>query len=395
VAAESQFSDVLSEFARNMVTDFPIRAVLDRLVVRIVDVMPISAAGLTLIAEDISPRYIAASNDFALRLEKLQTELVEGPCIAAYQGGISVSIADLSVDQRFPNFSARAVQEGLKGIFTFPLHQGDMRIGALDLYRTTVGPLENSTMDAAQTLADVAAAYLISAEARAELWASQLHELSMAKAAQATLIQAQEDERRRIAADIHDDSVQALIAASLRLTRLRLRISDTTNLGLLDEVEQTMAEAVIRLRRLMFDLAPSILDEQGIAAGLRLYLTETFDSIGLQWTLVDDVREEFGRTTLALAYRLTRELLTNVVKHAEATHVEVAVNTVEDGIAVRVTDDGTGFDADGLRKAAPGHLGLRGLFDMAQAANGHANIQSSPGGVGSTCEFWLPNLPEG
>jgi hypothetical protein len=66
-----------------MVTDFPIQKILDHLVLRIVDIMPVTSAGVTLITPALQPRYVAASNDSALRYEKLQTELGEGPCLAA------------------------------------------------------------------------------------------------------------------------------------------------------------------------------------------------------------------------------------------------------------------------------------------------------------------------
>jgi diguanylate cyclase (GGDEF)-like protein len=169
VASEHQLSSVLSEFARTMVTDFPIQAILDHLVVRIVDVLPITAAGVTLISPDLDPRYVAASDASALRFEKLQTKLGEGPCIAAYRTGEAVAVADLRDEVRFPAFTPLALDAGLGAVFTFPLNHGDEQLGALDLYRDTPGPLDDDTMEAAQTLADVASAYLLNARARAEL----------------------------------------------------------------------------------------------------------------------------------------------------------------------------------------------------------------------------------
>jgi diguanylate cyclase (GGDEF)-like protein len=167
--ATEELSEVLSEFARTMVTDFPIQGILDHLVKRIVEVMPITAAGVTLISPGLSPRYVAASNDSALRFEKLQTELGEGPCLAAYDAGEAIGVPDLRSDERFPMFAPRALDAGLSAVFTFPLHHGDMRLGALDLYRDTPGKLSVDAMSTAQTLADVAAAYLINAQARSDL----------------------------------------------------------------------------------------------------------------------------------------------------------------------------------------------------------------------------------
>jgi diguanylate cyclase (GGDEF)-like protein len=169
MASEQQLSDVLSEFARTMVTDFPIQSILDHLVERIVDVLPITAAGVTLISPGSDPRYVAASDDAALRFEELQTELAEGPCLMAYKTGEAVSVGDLRDETRFPTFASRALEAGLVAVFTFPLRSGDEQLGALDLYRDTPGSLDAATMDAAQTLADVAAAYLLNAQARADL----------------------------------------------------------------------------------------------------------------------------------------------------------------------------------------------------------------------------------
>jgi diguanylate cyclase (GGDEF)-like protein len=179
--SEQQLSDVLSEFARTMLTNFPIQGILDHLVRRIVDVMPISAAGVTLISPGTNPRYVAASDESALRFEELQTELGEGPCLVAYQTGEAVAVADLRDDRRFLLFAPLAVEAGLAAVFTFPLHNGAERLGALDLYRTTPGLLDAGTMDAAQTLADVAASYLLNARARTELRESseQSHESAM------------------------------------------------------------------------------------------------------------------------------------------------------------------------------------------------------------------------
>ncbi len=164
-----ELAQVLSEFARTMLTDFPIQAILDQLTERIVEIMPITGAGVTLIAPGLEPHYVAASDASALRYEKLQTELGEGPCLAAYGSGEAISVPDLRQEDRFPRFAQRALASGLAAVFTFPLRHDAVQLGALDLYRQTAGPFSAEAMTAAQTLADVAAAYLINAQARSDL----------------------------------------------------------------------------------------------------------------------------------------------------------------------------------------------------------------------------------
>ena len=167
--AERQLSSILSEFARTMLTDFPIQSILEHLVARIVQVLPITGAGVTLIDPPQAPRYVAASDLSALAFEKLQSELDEGPCLAAFLSREPVYVDDLLHDERFPSFGPRAVALGLGAVFTFPLRHENTCLGALDLYRGVPGSLSAEEATSAQTLADVVAAYLVNAQARAEL----------------------------------------------------------------------------------------------------------------------------------------------------------------------------------------------------------------------------------
>lgn len=166
---EANLSEVLGDFARTMATDFPVQSIIDHLVDRIVKMLPIDAAGVTLISPGESPRYVAASDQSARQFELLQSELNEGPCLSAYHSGEPVLVPDLHIDNRFPTFAPKALAAGLVAVFTFPLRHGEQQLGAMDLYRTTAGSLPAEATAAAQTLADVVAAYLINAANREQL----------------------------------------------------------------------------------------------------------------------------------------------------------------------------------------------------------------------------------
>jgi len=159
---------VLSEFAFTLATDFSILSILDHLVHQIVDILPVTSAGVTLIEPHQDPRYVAASDAAALRFEELQSTYGEGPCLLAHHSGSAVTVPDLGAESRFRQFAPVALASGLKAVFTFPLNHGSRRLGALDLYRDSVGPLNADAMVVAQTLADVTAAYVLNARAREE-----------------------------------------------------------------------------------------------------------------------------------------------------------------------------------------------------------------------------------
>jgi diguanylate cyclase (GGDEF)-like protein len=178
---QSRLSSVLSELALTLASDRPITGILDRLVERIVTVVPVSGAGVTLIEPGSGPRYVAASDESALLFERLQADLAQGPCVLAYETGEAVSSPDLAADGRFPRFGPAAAAAGLAAVFTFPLRHQDGRFGALDLYQASTGELGQEDLEAAQVLANVAAAYLLNARSRedAEHGAARLQHLAM------------------------------------------------------------------------------------------------------------------------------------------------------------------------------------------------------------------------
>lgn len=197
VETEDTLVVVLSELARTLVTDFPIEGILDHLVQRTVDILPIGAAGVSLISPTTHPHQIAGSDESALRYEQLQTALGEGPCLEAYHTNEAVSVPDLTLDDRFPRFAESARREGLVAVFTFPLRNDDRCLGALDLYRTTAGALSEQDMVTAQTLADAATAYLLNAEARmakTDFVAKVSHEIRTPMTSIAGFVELLEDE---------------------------------------------------------------------------------------------------------------------------------------------------------------------------------------------------------
>ena len=208
------------------------------------------------------------------------------------------------------------------------------------------------------------------------------------------LIRAQEEERGRIAAGIHDDTIQVLAAANLRLQQLRLRLADPEEVGILDKLEQTLRIALSHLRQLIFDLRPMSLQRGGLATALRVVLEEMRSDLGISYRLDNRCTIELAPSTAALIYRTAREALVNVRKHAQAKTVRVQLRDVSGGCLVGIVDDGVGYDPAEIEER-PGHIGLSLIRERAEIAGGWSRIESMPGG-GTTVEFWIPHhgVPE-
>lgn len=201
------------------------------------------------------------------------------------------------------------------------------------------------------------------------------------------LVAVAEEERQRIAADIHDDSIQAMAAASIRLQILRRRLEGPEEVGMLDELARTMDLAIERLRHLLFELRPPALDREGIVPALQMYLREAGPDI--VYRLDEDLRDEPPPATRVILYRLAQEALTNVRKHAHAGSASVLLDQQEGGYRLRVSDDGVGFQVDEATPV-PGHLGLAAMRERAELAGGWLRIDSAAG-AGTTIECWIPS----
>ncbi len=196
------------------------------------------------------------------------------------------------------------------------------------------------------------------------------------------------DERRRLAEELHDDPIQAITTVGLRLQRLARTASDEQQEQLAD-IQRAVGGAVERMRRMLFELHPPSLDDEGLGSAVELYLYERLDPLDIGWTLRDDLTTVPSTASASLAYRLIREALTNVARHAEATSVDVTLENDEGGLLCRVIDDGVGFDPAAVTSARAGHLGTVSSRYLAHRASGRWSVTSALG-HGTTVEFWLP-----
>jgi two-component system, NarL family, sensor histidine kinase DevS len=195
------------------------------------------------------------------------------------------------------------------------------------------------------------------------------------------VVAAQELERKRLARELHDETGQALTSILLGLKPLEERGADVA------AVRELVVSTLQDVRRLAVELRPSALDDFGLVAALERLV----DTFGEQTGIAVDMEARLGDARLAgevetALYRIVQEALTNVVKHAGATHVSVVLTRKGDTVAAVVEDDGQGFDSDTTREEG---LGLAGMRERVEIVGGRLRIESAPGS-GTTLAAEVP-----
>lgn len=201
----------------------------------------------------------------------------------------------------------------------------------------------------------------------------------------AHLVSSQEEARARIAADIHDDPVQAMVAVGMQLDLLAEECSDPRVLERVRRLQDSVHRAVTRLRTLLFELTPPSL-EAGLAEALMELAAR--DDAGPQLVVEDRARTELPMEVRTTAFRIVQEALANVRKHAAARTAWVRIEDRDGGVRILVEDDGVGITREQLA-TAPGHLGLRSMRERASLCGGWVEIGPRPEG-GTRVEVWLP-----
>jgi signal transduction histidine kinase len=202
----------------------------------------------------------------------------------------------------------------------------------------------------------------------------------------ARLVDAQEEERQRVANDIHDDPIQKLVAISMRLQLLKKQAGEGSDPSL-DDLIETVRQTIKGMRHMIFELRPTVLDNLGVAAALLEYL-ETV-GVSAEFEVQDDLDEEPDGDLGLILYRIAQEALANVRKHANASRVHVRLAQQDGGYLVRIEDDGDGFDPPEMLRSSPGHLGLSSMRERAEMVGGWCKVHGLPGN-GTTVEFWVP-----
>jgi signal transduction histidine kinase len=206
------------------------------------------------------------------------------------------------------------------------------------------------------------------------------------------LVESQETERRHIARELHDEVGQTLTVAEMNLQAVMQIARGDPVARRLKESLQAVERVLEQVRDLSLNLRPSMLDDLGLESALRWYTSRQAALSGLRVDFQADVLEDRLDSVIETAcFRVAQEALTNIVRHAHARSVSVALRRQDDHLDLFVRDDGVGFDVADLRHQASqgASLGLLSMEERATLVAGGLDLKSTPG-KGTELHAWFP-----
>ena len=193
---------------------------------------------------------------------------------------------------------------------------------------------------------------------------------------------AEEQERRRIAAELHDEVGQTLAFSQMQLAAVVREQDDATLKEQLDQISDTLLKTTRETRNLIFELSSPTMHELGLSTAISEWFEEKLhNSHGIKLSLYDMlVGDELDEEQYTILFRNIREVLTNVIKHARASEVQVSLEHVDDDVRITVKDDGVGFDPEQVAKQAnaEGGFGIFSIEERMTNLGGKLEIEARP-----------------
>lgn len=203
------------------------------------------------------------------------------------------------------------------------------------------------------------------------------------------ILSAQEEDRKHISRELHDLVAQTLTGINVHLSNLRVEAAQNTK-GLTKNIARTqklVEKSVDKVHRFARELRPAVLDDLGLIPALHSFMKSFAEEIGLRVSLTAFAGvEELSNAKRTVLYRVAQEALTNVVRHARASHVDVNIRRLPNAACMTITDNGISFQVERvLLRMTTKSLGLLGMRERVEMVGGRFRIESTPGQGTTIC----------
>ncbi len=331
----------------------------------------------------------------------LSKKYVEGMCLGLGEGiagrvaqtGEAILVEDVSADSRAARLDLIAA-EGIRAFASVPLLSKGKVLGVINIASHEVGRLSPEDV---QLLDSIAAQIAIAIE-NARLHQEVRRKEEIRGELLRDMFSIQEEERRRIARELHDETSQYLasLAASLEAATGMLPASEDKAKAMLRKAQALSINILDEIHKLIYELRPTLLDDLGLVVAIRWLLDNILGTAGIRVDSKTRGRERRVPPELeATLFRVIQEAVSNIAKHAHAKKATVSLHFKKSAIRVRVRDDGSGFDVEEAisSKDRPRGLGLLGMKERVELMNGTMSIHSFSGG-GTEIDIEIPSNQE-
>jgi signal transduction histidine kinase len=343
--------------------------------------------------ESLSLLCFPEGSRLGLQLRRPCLKVHRTPFVICMQEKKPLMLTHMEVEKAKTPFERWLVRRGFQSLIAVPVATGDQVLGVIFAAAIQPDAFSRDDLTFLQTISDHVAVALTNARLLQELREKErVRGLLLTK-----VVTAQEEERRRISHELHDQIGQLLTALLIQLQLLERDISEPSALERLKMLKQLAEEISSYLHHIAWELRPPALDELGLMAALERVTEEWSKRFNIPCELVvngsinDDVQPE---VTIGV-FRIVQEALTNIAKHAKATYARVSIQQEDSELVVTVEDNGVGFKVSDILRHPDENkrLGLLGMMERAAMLSGTLNIDSKPG-KGTKVQLRIP-VPKG
>ncbi|MBI4300727.1 MAG: GAF domain-containing protein, partial [Chloroflexi bacterium] len=329
------------------------------------------------------------SIEFARELDRFQRGQ-DLPGIVA-ETGAPLIIENLADDPRFLRKLIHASE--INSAVGFPLVAHGQVVGVMDLFGTDRPPLSPTDFHLLQVVGNQIGVAIRNARLYEDARANEELRRELLERA----INAQEDERKRLARELHDEIGQVLTGLVMSLDGAEATIPETFRdiKERLGQLRNLTADTLGEVRRLMLDLRPTLLDDLGLIPAISWYAENYLAKANIKARVeAVNMKERLPQEVETNLFRIVQEAITNIMKHAEARTVEIKLARQDGLVHASIEDDGKGFDTSSLRRpsARGSALGIFGIRERVDLLGGTFNVSSSPGN-GTRLELVIPARP--
>jgi PAS domain S-box-containing protein len=320
-------------------------------------------------APSLPPSYVQAIDGIAIGP-------TVGSCGTAAFLEKTVIVSDISSDPLWAMYRDLALPHGFRACWSMPIFSSDkLVLGTFAQYHRAPQSPTDDDLRLVERFCDLAGIAIERARAEEVLREANQSLRTLSR----QLLQVQEDDRRAIARDLHDEIGQSLTAIKLNVERAQRASDRAARDRIMKDCLQITEGVLNQVRNLSLDLHPSILDDLGLAYALKWYADRQAERAGLNIEVAADLSlPRLSHDIEIGCFRIAQEALTNVVRHAKARRASVTLKRGTTTVELRVQDDGIGFVVDTVPSAATGaaSVGLASMQERARLLGGEVRVKS-------------------